>query len=48
MAAVTAGIVFLDSPGPSVWGFIFLIEMLAMLIVVCLMKGEKPRWRWGR
>ena len=27
---------------------LFTIVMAAILIVVCYLKGEKPRWRWGK
>ena len=22
--------------------------LVVLLIVICLLKGEKPRWRWGK
>jgi hypothetical protein len=25
-----------------------IVALTALLIVVCWMKGERPRWRWGR
>ncbi len=27
--------------------FPFILTMIAILFVVCYLKGEKPRWRWG-
>lgn len=27
--------------------YIFLSIMCALLIAVCWLKGEKPKWRWG-
>lgn len=27
--------------------FPFILTMIAILSVVCYLKGEKPRWRWG-
>ncbi len=27
---------------------VFIIILIAVLIGICLKKGEKPRWRWGR
>jgi uncharacterized membrane protein YhaH (DUF805 family) len=26
---------------------LFVIAMVAILVAVCLAKGEPPRWRWG-
>jgi uncharacterized membrane protein YhaH (DUF805 family) len=28
--------------------FVFIILMSAVLISICYLKGEPPRWRWGR
>jgi len=25
----------------------YVVALTAVLIVVCFLKGEKPRWRWG-
>ncbi len=40
------GLVVLPGYGPAV--FVGYTAMLcALLIAVCLAKGERPRWRWG-
>lgn len=28
--------------------FGYIVILVAVLIIVCLLKGEKPRWRWGK
>jgi len=28
--------------------FLFTALMAAVLITICWIKGEKPRWRWGK
>jgi hypothetical protein len=27
---------------------VFEIVMVAVLLTICFLKGERPRWRWGR
>jgi uncharacterized membrane protein YhaH (DUF805 family) len=27
--------------------YVFLAIMVALLMIVCAVKGEKPKWRWG-
>jgi hypothetical protein len=29
------------------WVYPFLAVMIALLLAVCVAKGEPPRWRWG-
>lgn len=42
-----AGIVFLMDQMNSFAFWSFNIVMVAILITVCWVKGEKPKWRWG-
>ena len=46
IALALAGVVFLMPDHPRLF-----IGQIAVIIVavciVCLLKGEKPRWRWG-
>jgi uncharacterized membrane protein YhaH (DUF805 family) len=46
IALVCTGAVFLmpDHPGLFV---VVNVVLVAALIILCLLKGEKPRWRWG-
>lgn len=30
------------------WFFVFIIAMAVALVAICWIKGEPPRWRWGR
>lgn len=30
------------------WFFVFFIGMVAIIITICWIKGEPPRWRWGK
>ena len=43
----TSGMLFSPTSAPVL--FVVCVEILsAGLIGICLLKGEKPRWRWGR
>lgn len=33
---------------PSVYSFIAIAILVLGLLIVCFLKGEKPRWRWGK
>jgi hypothetical protein len=45
--AVVGGV--LVSPDTNVVFFIgYMVAITVGLIVVCWIKGEKPRWRWGK
>lgn len=35
------------SESELVWFFVRLIIAVAILILICYKKGEKPRWQWG-
>jgi hypothetical protein len=44
---VASGIVFPPSRSPAL--FVASVVVLSVaLFGVCLLKGEKPKWRWGR
>ncbi len=51
MAAFTALLVsgaFLFPPGTELGGFLLYVAVLCVLLIaVCWLKGEPPRWRWG-
>ena len=51
MAAFIALLVLgtlLVPPGTNLGAFLFCVGILsALLIAVCWLKGEPPRWRWG-
>ncbi len=33
----------------AVWpGLIAILLLTALLVVICWIKGERPRWRWGK
>jgi len=41
------GAAFLTIPRhPALW-IVSLVVLVAALFIVCLIKGETPRWRWG-
>lgn len=41
------GIFFLRLWGPALY-LAFVMLLTAALIAVCWLKGEPPRWRWGK
>ena len=50
--AVFAGLLvagsFLLPPGAELGAFLIYVAVLcALLVAVCWLKGEPPRWRWG-
>jgi hypothetical protein len=47
LALVLGGIPFLQATRGSAVYFIYLLALTVLLIVVCWLKGEPPRWRWG-
>ncbi len=33
----------------AVWpGLVAILLLTALLVVICWIKGERPRWRWGK
>ena len=48
LGAVSAGTLALSRTSWFTVGFfVFLAGMIAILLALCWIKGEKPRWRWG-
>jgi hypothetical protein len=47
LALVLGGIPFLQATRGSAVYFIYLLALTVLLILVCWLKGEPPRWRWG-
>jgi hypothetical protein len=40
--------IYLFPPGQSLAAFfLYVIGLSAVLLVICWLKGEPPRWRWG-
>ncbi|HLD12313.1 MAG TPA: hypothetical protein VJB87_01835 [Candidatus Nanoarchaeia archaeon] len=33
-------------PGSWMW-FLLLIIIVGLLMIICFLTGERPRWRWG-
>lgn len=47
--ALLAAGVFLFPPADQMISFIvFVIVIAALFVAVCWLKGEPPRWRWGK
>jgi hypothetical protein len=46
LGALLAGVVLLRGHTGTRLGFVTL--MIALLVGICYLKGEPPRWRWGR
>ena len=48
IALLGAGAILLP-PGKNLGAFLAYVALLsALLIVICWLKGEPPRWRWGK
>jgi hypothetical protein len=47
LVALTAGIP-LALHGHHFFFIAYTILLAAILILICWLKGEKPRWRWGK
>jgi hypothetical protein len=49
VALLCGGMVILIEMRKTILFIVFYMLILqAALILVCLLKGEKPRWRWGK
>ena len=49
IAALFGGIASIQSqPLPGYVLYAFLLAMVFVLLAVCSVKGEKPKWRWGK
>lgn len=47
-AMLLAGLHSFAPPSRHMGGFLgFMLLMTVLLLLVCLVKGEPPRWRWG-
>ncbi len=49
VALLCGGLVILIEMRKTILSIVFYVLILqAALILVCLLKGDKPRWRWGK
>jgi len=48
LALVTAGIPLVRAPYGNLVFVAYLAVLTIALIAVCWLKGEPPRWRWGK
>lgn len=46
LALLLAGVLALVRLSPVV-AFVYTLAMVALLIAICWIKGERPRWHWG-
>jgi hypothetical protein len=36
-------------PGKQIWSYLAYVAVLCVLLIgICWLKGEPPRWRWGK
>jgi len=47
LALVLCGIPLLQSTRGTLVYFAYVLALTAVLVVVCWLTGERPRWRWG-
>ncbi len=47
LVLVGAGILIFPPEGHTVGFLVYLLVLVVLLIAVCAVKGEPPRWRWG-
>lgn len=47
-ALFAAGIIYFELPADTVRFVLYCLAISGILIAVCWLKGEKPRWRWGK
>jgi drug/metabolite transporter (DMT)-like permease len=39
---------FIFPPGQKIWSYLAYVGVLCLLLIgICWLKGEPPRWRWG-
>jgi len=50
LAVLVGGAFFFLRPGQPHFAAFFIFEalLIVIMVIVCLLKGEKPGWRWGR
>ena len=46
IALITAALIF--KPEEKLLLYLFIVVITVMLIAVCWVKGEPPKWRWGK
>ncbi|NDC74974.1 hypothetical protein EBZ70_06755 [bacterium] len=44
---LTGGLARCRKPHFDQWFDVYVLGLSAMLMIICWIKGEKPRWRWG-
>jgi len=47
VAIFVSGVIYMQNLRNSFLTWAFIIAMVIMLVAVCWIKGEKPKWRWG-
>jgi uncharacterized membrane protein YhaH (DUF805 family) len=47
LAAVVAGVILLPPAQQPLLFIAYMVVQSAMLLLVCVLKGEPARWRWG-
>lgn len=45
---VTVGLVLLPTRQHPALGFAWIFSLSIVVFLICLLKGEKPCWRWGK
>ena len=48
VALIGVGVVIVSPAKHNVGFFIYIVVLVALLVAVCYVKGEPPRWRWGK
>ena len=46
LALVIASMLLLNQQ--LAWAVVCMCGLILLLILICYLKGEKPRWRWGK
>jgi hypothetical protein len=48
IAVVLAGVTYIQTSGAAdYFAPVFVLVMGVILVAVCFVKGEQPKWRWG-
>jgi hypothetical protein len=46
LLVIAGSIIF--PPGQKIWSYLAYVAVLCLLLIgICWLKGEPPRWRWG-